>query len=460
MSSTSQQASLPSSVVESPLVEPLSNRGGKARTGSGDVSSMIASNGILGDVYQRIWTSDVKSSSGVRAILSSEEKNKSEGYVIVNESIRSSTPGELFPGEPVIPPSKQRSYDLARALFDNYNFLASVREEVDPEEIAEIDELLDYIVASAPMSVAREYIAETSGRLYSDRSWFAHLKELWFRPFRSGSSPSRSGFEHVFLGEKKGSKVGGLHWWYFYAKKENEIKYGGVSYGNVERGDAVPDIATMAFTWTVDGNTIFKKKGGFFVGPSVEGLMAMGTVRAAADTPSKCVIEGLEIDLKMFKSEDKRSINTFYPVLRRVITKGSTAPKPIPTVKPTVSSGAHLLTIRLVGAFTNPSGVDAGRESVTLMNVRGPKTADISGWTLIGPRGGEVQFAGVKIEPGRAETFVLSARSGVALSNKGGSISLRAPNGTVVQTLDYPSNVQQGQALIWDGSSRLIPVPT
>lgn len=426
---------------------------------------MAASDGLLGDVYQRIWTSDMKLSSGLRPVLASEAKSETEGYVIVNESEKSNTPGELFPGEPVIPPGKRRSYELARALFDNYNFLASVRDEIDPDEIEEIDEMLNHIAASPPLVVAREFIAESTGRTFSDGAWFAHLKDLWFRPFQIGSSPSRSGFEHVFLGEKKGRKVGGLHWWYYYASKEDEFKYGGVSYGNVVGGATVPEIATMAFTWTVDGDTIVKKKGGFFVGLSVEGLMAMGTVCADENAPRTAVIEGVEIEMKMFKSPDNRSVNTFYPVLRRIVTSGPAPSKPSPAVTPPVVTppvvtpiDRSLPMVRLVGAFTNPTGPDQGRESVTLMNISGPSPADLTGWVLVGPRGGEIQFGNVKLLPGSAETFTLSARSGVALSNKGGSISLRAPNGQVVQTLTYPARVRQGQAVIWDGNTQFVPV--
>ena len=40
--------------------------------------------------------------------------------------------------------------------------------------------------------------------------------ELWFDPYARGAPDSSSGFEHVFLGEVDGSKVGGFHNWIFY----------------------------------------------------------------------------------------------------------------------------------------------------------------------------------------------------------------------------------------------------
>lgn len=418
------------------------------------------------DIYQEIWSADLLEGAGVRAVLPNEEKNPNLGYVEVAESDAIDRAKDLLPGNPSIPTSKTESYTLAEALFDNYAISASIRDTFDANEAEEVDALLEYVVTTPPMVVARRYISERSGRAYTEAAWSEYLRNMWFRSFSVGSSPSRSGFEHVFLGETTSSRVGGLHWWYFYDKIEDQITYEGAKYGNVKGGDTFPEIATMTFSWKVNGQNFEKPIGGFFVGPSVEGLMALGTVRAdpQANAPRIAFIEGAEIDMKLFKSPDGRSVNTFYPVLKRVLSRMTTPPgdeggsdtSPAPAPTPSGNDEVpELLHVRIVGAMTNPTGADQGREAVTLMNI-GPKITNAKGWAITGPRGGVVTFGDVRLLPWTPETFTLSARSSVALSNSGGEIKLRSSNGTLVQTVSYSGSVGQGQGVVWDGADDLV----
>lgn len=146
----------------------------------------------------------------MEAVLRTEETDLAIGSVQVMESDGTDRAKDLLPGEPMIPEAKRKSYDLAEALFDNYAISASVRDTIDANEASEVDALLEYVVTTPAMIIARRYVSERSGRTFTEPAWLEYLRNLWFRSFAVGSSLSRSGFEHVFLGETMGNKVGGF----------------------------------------------------------------------------------------------------------------------------------------------------------------------------------------------------------------------------------------------------------
>ena len=433
---------------------------------------------MTANVYQQILDIDITEASGVRALVKGDPSKKTEGHVRVHESTGTSQAKNLFQNVE-IPAHKLKSYKLAEALFDNYDLLSSVADDITPEEDKEVEDLLQFVIAQAPMKLARDYIASRTGRVLSDEAWYAKVRETWFRPFAVGSSPTRSGFEHVFLGEWKsgGNSVGGLHWWYFYYTKMDSIEYRGAIYDNTQEGFIIPEIATMSFSWEVGGQKLFKRIGGFLVGPSVEGLMAMGMVRASDDAaaPNVAVLEGAEIEFRMFKSEDRRSVNTFFPVFKRVLM-GTTAQRTIvdepdvttttvparEPVRVTVPGGGKVEEstggVRIIGALVNPEGDDAGRESVTLMNLFGKESVNLKGWRIVAPNKSFMEFGDVELVSGESMTFQFPARGPVQLSNRGGTISLLDGAGNTVQSVVYEREVArvQGLVLMWDRARKLI----
>ncbi|MFC1745440.1 hypothetical protein ACFL35_15710, partial [Candidatus Riflebacteria bacterium] len=97
------------------------------------------------------------------------------------------------------------------------------------------------------------------------------VKKNWFGPGR--------GFEHIFAGELKGTKVSGYHWWYcFYADERK----GKAFYKNSIEGQDDSNIFTGVFRWDPDADgpikPALKSKGGFSVGHSAEALIALGHV--------------------------------------------------------------------------------------------------------------------------------------------------------------------------------------
>ncbi|MFE6076747.1 hypothetical protein ACFVQB_19990 [Paenibacillus sp. NPDC057886] len=84
--------------------------------------------------------------------LSDNEKNEKRGYVIVDghpsitTSNHSREKAVRVLSEVVIPKEKMTSYDLFKALHDNYNWRRHQDETNEHGEQEEINKLLDYVV--------------------------------------------------------------------------------------------------------------------------------------------------------------------------------------------------------------------------------------------------------------------------------------------------------------------------
>ena len=165
-------------------------------------------------VYQRIWDVD-QSASGLPAIAMDEAGDPARGFVRVDEDGGRDPEHRLF-AEVNIPARKRRTYDLCKALFDNYRLDQTKPEDNRPEEAREILALLEAVADAPPMAAARAHLKRQNGASYSDDAWQELIFELWFRQFDDGRNLDLSGFEHVAVGEQKGSEVNGHHFWYKY----------------------------------------------------------------------------------------------------------------------------------------------------------------------------------------------------------------------------------------------------
>lgn len=285
----------------------------------------------MSNIYQDIWDAD-QSQAGVKAIRSeteiTAELNK-HGYVVVNES-GTAGPDHRVLGDLVLPAEKQETYLLARKLFNNYTLDQTKRENEFPEETVEVQAFLDRIHISPPMEVARSYVASQSGSHISSDQWWAIIERVWFERFDQGNNRDLSGFEHVVVGEQKQGKVQGYHSWYKYYLDErfrrddaddpetDLIKF--LSWQGPP-ADVSPEVVTLSFQWRAfdyeaeQFRQLTKPIGGFWVGPSIEGLMALGTVRflPEAMAPKQTVINGVKYNLPMFRSPNDRHLRTFYP---------------------------------------------------------------------------------------------------------------------------------------------------
>lgn len=408
------------------------------------------------DIYQQIWDAD-QSGNGIKPILAGAEERPATGYVRVVNTDGPGTPsGDLkVLSEVVMPDNKKVTYDLVRALFDNYVLDEQEAEIETPEERAEVHDLLEAIIDTPPMQVARAYISEETGTPVSRDRWYATLTEQWFRRFSQGGDRDLSGFEHVFVGEQEGPKVQGYHFWYKYhlddglashidrnrfpGFRDDRIVYLRGMYKDGQ--EQFPESVTISYRWDApdyEANTtrpLTKPIGGFFVGCSVEGLMAMGAVRAhrGARAPKEAVINGARYDMKLFLDQSERYVRTFFPVYLgpagerpRVETRDETVGD-----VPRVTRGS----VKIVAALVNPNGTDEDKETVTLVNT-GREAVALDGWFLVDKMKNRFGIDNVQLASGMSTTIVLP-RNSVQLSNKGGEIRLVNREGSTAHLVTY-----------------------
>ena len=406
----------------------------------------------MADIYQEIWNADLTGFDN-RSLSDAE---KAAGYVKINSNLNIKDPDLRVLTEVNIPASKLRTYDLCRQLFENYALDQQDSEVETPQEREEIHNLLQAIVDTAPMQVAREYVQKQIGTTVSKERWYSTLLELWFRRFEQKGFPDLSAFEHVIVGEQKDSIVNGYHFWYKYYLDDGlarQVDGGRANFPGL-RDDRIvylksqedkdqtkfPESVTISYRWNApdyDAQAIrplTKKKGGFFVGCSVEGLMAIGTVRAhlGARAPKEAVINGARYELKVFRSLDEKNLRTFYPIFLgaagEIIANNDGQP---PVVSTSIVSG----DVKIIAALVNPIGDDPGSETITLLNMSSTSIA-LTGWRVIDKMNNDFKISDLTIRGGSAATIVLPKNS-MQLSNKGGEIRLVNATNEVVHRVTY-----------------------
>ncbi|XP_076821709.1 uridylate-specific endoribonuclease-like [Clavelina lepadiformis] len=115
------------------------------------------------------------------------------------------------------------TYQALINLLDNYEMIQGKDEYVTR---AETDEIYTFLNAFMSTSIGRklyEFLSEKGLSGCENKITFIeNLKKMWFDLYSRGShGMDTSGFEHVFVGEIKGSKVSGLHNWVQIYLQEN-----------------------------------------------------------------------------------------------------------------------------------------------------------------------------------------------------------------------------------------------
>lgn len=105
------------------------------------------------------------------------------------------------------------TFKAFKALLDNYVANEGTAEVVTAEESAENALFLELIMDTGCMKYAQRWLA-ANHKAPADRDEFIKmLNTAWFGLYRRKTANDSSGFEHVFLGEREGEKVVGLHNW-------------------------------------------------------------------------------------------------------------------------------------------------------------------------------------------------------------------------------------------------------
>ena len=429
------------------------------------------------DIYQCIWDAD-QNENGIQAIPYGTEGDSNRGFVKVNTQLASNDQNLQVLKDLNLPDSKKKTYKLGLKLFDNYA-LSERDEELDtPEERTEVHDFVDTIIDTAPMQVARAYVAEQTGSSVTRQRWYNTIMEMWFRKYAQNGDPHLSGFEHVVIGEQDGSKAKGYHFWYKYylddgfareqdgkfdnafpALRDDRIDYIGTQMSDGQA--AFPESVTISYRWFAPDydreglRPLTKPIGGFFVGCSLEGLLALGTVRGhlGINAPRKAVINGAEYDMKLFHSDNRRHIRTFFPKFLRAV---STPPPPPPPplgggipVPPVVPPVVVPSDIRMIAALINPEGDDPGKESITIINTSA-NAAALDNWSIVDRNGKRTNFSIPSLGAGEAHRVILDGR-GAQLSNRGGNIQLLNEKSEVVHLVSYSSGQvrEQGRTILF-----------
>jgi poly(U)-specific endoribonuclease len=286
----------------------------------------LPARGAAAGIYQQIWDAD-QAGRGIRPIAAGARGDPDQGFVIVDEAAGSEAGHRLF-AEVQIPEPKRLTYELCRRLFDNYRLDQTKPEDTTPEEARETLALLDAISDSLPMRAARRHLEQQRGRAYDDGAWQELIFEVWFRPFDDGRNRDLSGFEHVVVGEQRAGRVNGYHFWYKYylddgiGQAADAIEFDGLRYAGLAAiGPRLPEVVTLAFRWHAEDaeagirRALYKPVGGFFVGCSVEGLMALGLVRFFERGRVEATINRGRYELDLYRSPDGQSLRSSFPRL-------------------------------------------------------------------------------------------------------------------------------------------------
>lgn len=167
-------------------------------------------------------------------------------------STRVGRPGDCSPGALITRVDasvlKKPIYKRLQALYENYNSNVAVKEDRTRAERAEEDDLLEEIMKSKVIIKTLEFLKSQNIFTKSANDFKKLLKELWFDVYSRGKKIlGSSGFEHVFLGEKKNGTVQGFHnWVYFHhLEKLNQLNY----LGHWEKVDFAGKGTGLSFTF-------------------------------------------------------------------------------------------------------------------------------------------------------------------------------------------------------------------
>lgn len=432
----------------------------------------------MADIYQTLWDSDENR-------FSVSERNAQGGWVdenadiLLDEQVKASGKRNLdLATRPLFFRVKEDKFALPTyaafiRLLDNYVANFRETEQETAEERLEINGFLDAVMETKVAQVALDYLKTELGETLTLERFRAVLNRTWFELytnfFGGKSTHFASGFEHVFVGEAKYDvrfggqetlgEISGYHSWvkFYFDESRNRVNFLGFKYdlqGN--EGADNPDVVTLQMIWNltdINGNGIaqlFKKKGGFFVGPSPECELVMGAVAFYESVHGRLVqdrraasINGARYNLVLYRSTTAQGsrgdfIRSFYP---EFLGEGGTGGPPVdrPIVVPNPTAGP----VAIAAALPNPEGGDEGNEWVELRN-GSDAAVDLAGWELRDRSGRPEPLSGT-LGAGEVRRFMVS-RSGpntMQLGNKGGAITLH--NGSqLVHSVSY-ANAASGQ---------------
>uniref|UniRef100_A0A1I7Y6E0 Endoribonuclease n=1 Tax=Steinernema glaseri TaxID=37863 RepID=A0A1I7Y6E0_9BILA len=172
-------------------------------------------------------------------------------------------------------------------------------------------DVMKTFTATPMFQAAFQYLQEEGVAQGTLEEFLPELFTLWFGTYsRCHGALGSSGWEHVFLGEWKGSTVDGQHDWvrYYLLEKAGKINYHGYDkYDGQLTG-------TFQYTW----EDYLKKTGGFLIHTSPAFDFSLFTACVYTHSGSdgcKFTIEGYELGVTSYKQkcDDGTCLSTSYP---------------------------------------------------------------------------------------------------------------------------------------------------
>lgn|GEM_PF-798290 len=432
------------------------------------------------NIYQILWENDENQFS-VSPRNSNGEWENPNADILLDEQVKANGNREIdLATRPLFyQVNEEKLFDPNRTyvsfinLLDNYAIRSVDPEFTSEQEEAEQREFLSLIIKTKPMQLALKYINQEFGENLSEQQFLSKLNRIWFELYTNyyngKSTKFASGFEHVFVGEGKFDthdgdnretlgKVSGYHSWVkFYLDEQNQrVNYLGYKYDlRGEDGPRNPNVVTLQQSQTITdmrGNVIaklFKKKGGFFVGPSPECEIAIATVvfyesinnsRVKRDK-RRVNINGANYDLVLYRNTNPNGtrgemIRSFFPIFLSL--DGTEEPEiNVPRVVPIDQIIKNDGSVTIIRALPNPSGTDKGKEWVELQNMSN-EAIDLSGWQMEDRIGRGESLMGT-LQPNEVKRFMVSRSSheSMQMTNKSGLITLRNSDSHQVAAVKY-----------------------
>ncbi|KAG5274416.1 hypothetical protein AALO_G00135900 [Alosa alosa] len=177
------------------------------------------------------------------------------------------------------------TYAAFLALLDNYSRQTGVTENFSPEQVAEQEHFLTESISNTEVGQELYAFLYTKGLYKSEEEFKYDLKMMWFGLYtRYAGKMDSSGFEHIFAGEIKKSKVSGFHNWlqFYLLEKQGLLNYYSHSFNGP--WETYPDVLGMQFKW--DG--YYKQVGSAIIGCSPEFDLALYSLCYIARPGKQC----------------------------------------------------------------------------------------------------------------------------------------------------------------------------
>ncbi len=354
------------------------------------------------------------------------------------------------------------TYTKFISLLDNYLINPFDLEDdlnSNRTEIIEIREFLNRIIRTSVMDRAYEYITGELGESFTIDIFKTELIRIWFELFdnyyNGNKTPGCSGFEHVFVGEgKKNDKsgIGGYHYWlkFFLDETEGTADFKGYNYKGSqvpEMGSSNPDITTISMEWLTNDSrkrASLKRKdlGGFFIGLSPEGQIAIATVlfyeslnnsgNFTGGTDRKTVIKGQLYSLVMYRETPLNKKNNSGSKIRSFFQKYL---KPESQEEHSSNYSENTTNrITISKALINPSGYDSGKEWIEINN-NSKNRISLKDWKMMNKLKEIYKLEG-EIDPNKSIIIYPSDKS-FKLTNKSGIIKILNGNNKVETEIKY-----------------------